>query len=88
MTITLCLYFRYARAVLPGTTQSQWPEYAVKVIDVQKIQELSYTQSIDREIAILRTLLHPGESIESTTFHQYEINRTEIIAPIKALFTD
>lgn len=51
---------RYARVVTPGYTQSQWPEYAVKCISVAKIEELNYTESAQREIAILRLLGHPG----------------------------
>ena len=47
---------KYARHITPGLTQSQWPEYAVKIIDVNKVKALEYTQSIDREITILSQL--------------------------------
>ena len=40
--------------------QSKWPEYAVKIINVQKIEELNYQDSIEREITILNLLSHPG----------------------------
>ena len=51
---------KYARHVTAGATQSQWPEYAIKVIDVHKIKELEYMESVDREITILSQLQHPG----------------------------
>ena len=54
---------KYARLIVKTTrTRSSWPEYAVKVVSTQKIEELGYEQSINREIVILRTLSHPGIS--------------------------
>ena len=41
-------------------TRSQWPEYAVKIVSTEKIAELGYEASIQREIAVLRVLSHPG----------------------------
>ncbi len=43
-------------------TRSHWPEFAVKIVSTQKIEALGYEQSINREIAILRTMSHPGVS--------------------------
>ena len=53
---------RYARRIDKTRTRSNWAEYAVKMVSTQKIEELGYEQSINREIAILRTLSHPGIS--------------------------
>ena len=53
---------KYARHIQKSRTRSNWPEYAVKIVSTQKIEELGYEQSINREIAILRTLSHPGIS--------------------------
>ena len=53
---------KYARHIVKTLTRSSWPEYAVKVVSTQKIEEMGYEQSINREIAILRTLSHPGIS--------------------------
>ena len=46
----------------PGTIggRSGWPEYAVKIISREKITELGYEANVIREIAVLRTLSHPG----------------------------
>jgi len=62
---------RYARQIIKDKTRSQWPEYAVKVISTSKIQELGYESSVNREIAILRLLSHPGIArlISSFRFH-------------------
>lgn len=53
---------KYARHIDKTKTRSKWPEYAVKVVSTQKIEEMGYEQSINMEIAILRTLSHPGIS--------------------------
>ncbi|KAL3769223.1 hypothetical protein ACHAW5_001955 [Stephanodiscus triporus] len=53
---------KYARHIVKTRTRSSWPEYAVKVVSTQKIEEMGYEQSINREIAILRTLSHPSIS--------------------------
>lgn len=51
---------RYARLIEKSKTRSHWPEYAVKVVSTEKIRELGYETSIQREIAVLRMLSHPG----------------------------
>ena len=53
---------KYARQIVKDRTRSKWPEYAVKIVSTQKIEELGYELSINREIAILRVLSHPGIS--------------------------
>ncbi|CAE7478429.1 CIPK11 [Symbiodinium natans] len=51
---------RYARAIQQEKTQSQWPEYAVKVINTKTMEELGYEASVNREICVLKMLSHPG----------------------------
>ena len=51
---------RYARHICKGKTRSGWAEYAVKVIDTARIVELEYERCVNREIAVLRVLAHPG----------------------------
>ncbi|KAL7516300.1 hypothetical protein ACHAWX_001330 [Stephanocyclus meneghinianus] len=51
---------KYARQIVKDRTWSTWPEFAVKIVSTQMIEELGYEQSIIREIAILRILSHPG----------------------------
>lgn len=51
---------KYARRIVRDRTRSRWPEFAVKVVSTSKIEELGYERSISREIAILRTMTHPG----------------------------
>lgn len=51
---------KYARQIIRGKSQSQWPEYAVKVIDAKKVLEFDYAVSVVREISVLLTLQHPG----------------------------
>lgn len=51
---------KYARAVNKEKTQSQWAEYAVKVIDTKLISDLGYEVSVNREICVLRMLSHPN----------------------------
>ena len=51
---------RYARLIDKNKTRSHWAEYAVKVISTTKIRELGYEASVQREIAVLRVLSHPG----------------------------
>ncbi|KAL7496513.1 hypothetical protein ACHAWT_007025 [Skeletonema menzelii] len=53
---------KYARQIMKDKTRSHWPEFAVKIVSTQKIEALGYEQSINREIAILRTMSHPGIS--------------------------
>lgn len=51
---------RYARLIDRSRTRSRWPEYAVKIISTDKIKELGYEASVQREVAVLRVLSHPG----------------------------
>ena len=51
---------KYARRIVRSLTRSSWPEFAVKIVSTSKIEELGYEASIEREIAVLRTLSHPG----------------------------
>lgn len=51
---------RYARLIDRSRTRSQWPEYAVKIISTEKIKEMGYEASVQRELAVLRVLSHPG----------------------------
>merc|ERR1719510_1826328 len=51
---------RYARAIDKEKTQSQWPEYAVKIIDTKTMEDLGYEASVNREICVLRMISHPG----------------------------
>jgi serine/threonine protein kinase len=51
---------RYARLIDKTKSRSQWPEYAVKIISTEKIREMGYEASVQREIAVLRVLSHPG----------------------------
>jgi serine/threonine protein kinase len=50
---------RYARLIDRTTTRSNWPEYAVKVISTEKIKEMGYEASVQRELAVLGILSHP-----------------------------
>lgn len=62
---------RYARLIDRARTRSHWSEYAVKIISTGKILELGYGPSVQREIAVLRMLSHPGIArlISSFRFH-------------------
>lgn len=51
---------KYARQIDQSKTRSHWSEYAVKIISTQKILEMGYESSVQREIATLRVLSHPG----------------------------
>jgi serine/threonine protein kinase len=59
---------RYARHIQRGgvsggpssSSQSQWPEYAVKIVSGAKMTELGYHASVEREMAVLHLLAHPG----------------------------
>mmetsp|Transcript_8132 Transcript_8132/g.15309 ORF Transcript_8132/g.15309 Transcript_8132/m.15309 type:complete len:1234 (+) Transcript_8132:111-3812(+) len=50
---------KYARQIVKGKTRSRWPEYGIKIVSTQKIAELGYERSINREIAILGLMGHP-----------------------------
>ncbi|CAJ1959050.1 unnamed protein product [Cylindrotheca closterium] len=51
---------RYARLIDRNKTRSHWKEYAVKVISTEKIKEMGYETSVQREVAVLRMVSHPG----------------------------
>eukprot|EP00934_Nitzschia_sp_Nitz4_P006997 Nitzschia sp. Nitz4//scaffold27_size158506//49548//53105//NITZ4_002594-RA/size158506-processed-gene-0.231-mRNA-1//1//CDS//3329545470//6987//frame0 len=51
---------RYARLIDRSKTRSHWDEYAVKVISTEKIKEMGYEASVQREVAVLRVISHPG----------------------------
>ena len=51
---------KYARRIVKGTSRSGWEEYAVKVIGIKTIKENGYSRSVNREIAVLKHLEHPG----------------------------
>lgn len=51
---------RYARLIDRTRTRSDWAEYAVKTISTEKIKEMGYEASTQREVAVLRILSHPG----------------------------
>lgn len=59
---------RYARTVARDSTQSKWPEYAVKIIDTKTMQSLGYEASVNREICILGLLSHPNIARLVTSF--------------------
>eukprot|EP01040_Poterioochromonas_malhamensis_P004095 gene4095-4382_t len=63
---------KYARHITKGKSQSQWPEYAVKVIDAKKVIEFNYSLSVIREICILQAINHPNIArlISAFQFHQ------------------
>ncbi len=51
---------KYARHMQRNRPQASWPEYAVKIVPAERIAEHKYTANIEREIAILRLVTHPG----------------------------
>ena len=51
---------RYARLIRRDRTQSAWPEYAVKSISAERLRALGYYASVEREMAVLQVLSHPG----------------------------
>lgn len=51
---------KYARLIDKTKSRSYWPEYAVKIVSTNKIYEMGYEISIQREIAVLHLLSHPG----------------------------
>jgi serine/threonine protein kinase len=63
---------RYARLIDRNRTRSQWAEYAVKIISTEKIKEMGYEASVQREMAVLRILSHPGIArlVSSFRFHE------------------
>ena len=63
---------RYARLIDRTRTRSHWSEYAVKVISTEKIKEMGYEASVQRELAVLRMLSHPGISRLISSFRFQE----------------
>jgi serine/threonine protein kinase len=59
---------KYARLIDRSRTRSNWPEYAVKVVSTEKIKELGYEASVQREVAVLRILSHPGIARLASSF--------------------
>lgn len=51
---------KYAKKIVKGSPAPTWPEFAVKVISTDAIRRLGYEPSIQRELAVLRVLSHPG----------------------------
>lgn len=51
---------RYARLIDRTRTRSHWPEFAVKIISTERIKEMGYEASVQRELAVLRIVSHPG----------------------------
>ena len=51
---------KYARHVTAGCSQSDWPEYAVKIISHSVLMTQQYHRAVEGEIAVLRILAHPG----------------------------
>lgn len=51
---------KYARRITKNSSRSKWEEYAVKVISISTIRREGYSRSVNREIAVLRQLSHPG----------------------------
>ena len=51
---------RYARHITSGVTQRDWPEYAVKVVDREKLESMDYHKAVEREMSTLQLQAHPG----------------------------
>ncbi|CAD7939703.1 unnamed protein product [Amoebophrya sp. A120] len=51
---------KYGRTVLKSKTQSEWPEYAVKVVSIETIKKHNYVRQVNQEIAVLKHLSHPN----------------------------
>lgn len=51
---------KYAKQIVRGVANTEWPQFAVKIMAIEKILELGYEEAISREIAILRVMSHPG----------------------------
>jgi serine/threonine protein kinase len=59
-TIQSFFRFPYYSHFLQGTSQSKWPEYAIKIIDAVKVAEQNYAVSVVREVLILQLASHPN----------------------------
>lgn len=51
---------KWCKRVVPGLTQSGWPEFATKVISAETMARLGYERSVEREVAVLKRMTHPG----------------------------
>jgi serine/threonine protein kinase len=53
---------RYAKKIIKGANSvpSSWPEFAVKIINKQLVQQQNYEANIAREIEIMAQLIHPN----------------------------
>ena len=51
---------KYARMIVRGKPQSEWPEYAVKIVSGDTLLNKGYSWATAREMAVLQTIAHPG----------------------------
>jgi serine/threonine protein kinase len=51
---------KWCKRIVPGLTQSAWPEFATKIISSETMARLGYERSVEREVAVLRRMTHPG----------------------------
>ncbi len=51
---------RYARQIKRGLPRAKWPEFAVKIMDMERLERMNYKVNASTEIAILSALNHPG----------------------------
>ena len=58
----------YARRILPKSTQSVWPEYAVKIVSTTTLREHAYEYNTWREMTILSSMVHPNIARLISTF--------------------
>ncbi|CAD7952132.1 unnamed protein product, partial [Amoebophrya sp. A25] len=59
---------KYGRTVVKGRTQSEWPEYAVKVVSLATIKKHNYVRQVNQEMAVLKVLSHPNICRMVSTF--------------------
>ncbi len=52
----------YARQIKRELPRSKWPEFAIKIMDMERLEANNYKVNASTEIAILTTLTHPGIS--------------------------
>ena len=58
----------YTRRILPKCTQSDWPEYAVKIVSTTTLREHAYEYNAWREMTILSSMVHPNIARLISTF--------------------
>jgi len=51
---------KWCKRIVKGAPQSAWPEFAAKVVSSDTIRRLGYERSVEREVAVLRRMAHPG----------------------------